>query len=38
MNFEQLKPQVELILAKTSKTVNERLLSICELLNTNIEY
>ncbi|PWH84365.1 histidine kinase [Algibacter marinivivus] len=38
MNFEQLKPQVKLILAKTNKTVDERLLSICELLESQIKY
>tara|TARA_R110002126_G_scaffold62464_4_gene160768 strand:+ start:761 stop:1216 length:456 start_codon:yes stop_codon:yes gene_type:complete len=38
MPFETLKPQVETIVFNTNKTVNERLLSICELLETHIEY
>ncbi|MDD7885526.1 GAF domain-containing protein [Flavivirga sp. 57AJ16] len=38
MIFEQLKPQVEALVFNTKKTVDERLLSICKLLETNIEY
>ena len=38
MPFETLKPQVETIVFNTNKTVNERLLSICKLLETHIEY
>lgn len=38
MIFKKLKPQVETIVSNTNKTVNERLLSICELLETHIEY
>lgn len=36
MNFEQLKPQVETIVLNTGKTVKERLLSLCELLEKDI--
>jgi GAF domain-containing protein len=38
MIFKTLKPQVETIIANNTKTVNERLLAICELLETNIPY
>ena len=38
MPFELLKPQVETIISDTSKTINERLLSVCKLLETHIEY
>ena len=38
MIFEQLKPQVEAIVSNTSKTVNERLLNICELLEKHVSY
>lgn len=38
MIFETLKPQVETIIANTNKTVNERLLNICELLEANVSY
>ena len=38
MIIESLKPQVESIIANTGKTVDDRLLSICELLETHIEY
>jgi len=38
MTFETMKPQVETIISNTNKTVDERLLSICELLETHIEY
>ncbi|PQV51344.1 GAF domain-containing protein [Jejuia pallidilutea] len=38
MIFEALKPQVSQIVSNTEKTVNERLLNICELLETHIEY
>lgn len=38
MIFEQLKPQVETIVSNTSKTVNERLLNICELLEIHVSY
>jgi GAF domain-containing protein len=37
MTFETLKPQVESIIA-SPKTVDERLLSLCELLENHIEY
>ena len=38
MSFEKLKPQVETIVSNTEKTVNERLLGVCKLLETHIEY
>jgi GAF domain-containing protein len=38
MIFEQLKPQVETIVLNTNKTVNERLLNICELLEKHVSY
>ncbi|MBP0903124.1 GAF domain-containing protein [Mariniflexile gromovii] len=38
MTFEQLKPQVETIILNTEKTVDERLLSICELLEKHIPH
>ncbi len=38
MIFETLKPQVENIISNSTKTVDERLLSICQLLETNIDY
>lgn len=38
MIFETLKPQVENIISNSTKTVDERLLSICQLLETNINY
>lgn len=38
MIFETLKPQVENIISNTKKTVDERLLNICELLESQIHY
>ena len=38
MIFETLKPQVLSLVIDTSKTIDERLLAICELLENNIEY
>ncbi|MFL1012055.1 GAF domain-containing protein [Flavisericum labens] len=38
MIFEQLKPQVKTIVSNSSKTVDQRLLSICELLEKHIEH
>ena len=38
MPFELLKPQVETIISDSTKTTEERLLSICQLLETNINY
>ena len=38
MIFEQLKPQVETIVSNNNKTVDERLLQICELLEKHIDY
>ncbi len=38
MIFETLKPHVETIVLNTEKTVDERLLNICELLEKHIDY
>lgn len=38
MIFQDLKPQVKTIVSNTEKTVDERLLSICKLLETHIAY
>ena len=38
MIIESLKPQVETSIANTKKTVDERLLDICTLLETHVEY
>nr|WP_321222182.1 GAF domain-containing protein [uncultured Psychroserpens sp.] len=38
MNFKTLKPQVSTIVADTNKTVDERLLTICKLLENHIDY
>lgn len=38
MTFEQLKPQVEAIISSNFKTVDERLLMVCELLEKHISY
>ncbi|GAA4893388.1 GAF domain-containing protein [Flaviramulus aquimarinus] len=38
MIFKTLKPQVKTIISNTQKTVDQRLLSICELLETHIDY
>ena len=37
MIFETLKPQVETIVTNINKTVDERLLAICELLENHID-
>ena len=38
MIFETLKPKVEAIVSNTKDTVDERLLKLCQLLQTNIHY
>ncbi len=38
MIFEQLKPQIELIVSNSNRTIDERLLNICELLETHLDY
>ena len=38
MTFEVLKAQVEEIISNGEKSVDERLLSICELLETNVSH
>ncbi|CAH8282611.1 GAF domain-containing protein [Mariniflexile fucanivorans] len=38
MTFEQLKPQVETIVLNSEKTVDKRLLNICELLEKHIAH
>ena len=38
MIFETLKPQIEQIIAKEDHSIDERLLNICELLESHISY
>jgi len=38
MNFEQLKPEITKIINKKETSVDDRLLSICTLLDENITY
>lgn len=38
MTLDQLKPQIITLVSDTNKTVDERLLSICEILESNISY
>ncbi|MEO8773529.1 MAG: GAF domain-containing protein [Gelidibacter sp.] len=38
MNLEQLKPQIISIISKKDDTIDERLLSICEVLEANVTY
>lgn len=38
MNFEKLKPHLKSIVSNNTLTVDERLLHICELLETHIDY
>lgn len=38
MTLDQLKPQIITIVSDTDKTVDERLLYICEVLESNISY
>ena len=38
MIFETLKPQVLTIVTAANKTLDERLLSLCELLENHIDY
>lgn len=38
MPFETLKPQVETLVLNTQKTVDERLLNICELLEIHVDH
>lgn len=38
MTFETLKLQVETIVSDTNNTIDERLLSICQLLENHIDY
>lgn len=38
MIFDTLKPQVETIISTTTTTTDEKLLSICKLLETHVEY
>jgi L-methionine (R)-S-oxide reductase len=38
MIFETLKPQIDAIVLNATKTINERLLNICELLEAHISY
>ncbi len=38
MTFDELKPQIEATVSNQNKSVDERLLNICELLELNISY
>ena len=38
MTFQELKPKVTEITSNSTQTRDEKLLTICQLLNTNIEY
>jgi len=38
MSFDNLKPKVTEIVANTNETVENRLLQVCELLNSNLSY
>ena len=38
MNFDNLKPKVTEIVANTNETVENRLLQVCELLESNLSY
>lgn len=38
MTFTQLKPEIKSIVANKNLTVNERLLAVCQLLETNVSY
>lgn len=38
MTFAELKPQVETIISKKNSSTDERLLQICQLLETNVKH
>ena len=38
MTFQELKPKVTEIISNNTQTRDEKLLAICQLLNTNIDY
>lgn len=38
MSLDQLKPQIITIISDTNSSIDERLLSICEVLESNIPY
>ena len=38
MTFQELQPMVGQIISNTTQTRDEKLLTICELLNKNVEY
>lgn len=38
MDFNTLKPEITAIVGNTGRSVNERLLAICQLLETNVSY
>lgn len=38
MSFEQLKPQISEIIFNNKQTVDERLYSICQMLESNVPY
>jgi GAF domain-containing protein len=38
MTFDALKPEIKTIISKTNLSLDERLLKICKILETNISY
>ncbi|MEZ4792027.1 MAG: GAF domain-containing protein [Gelidibacter sp.] len=38
MTFDELKPKIEHLISNKNKSVDERLLAICELLETNVPH
>lgn len=38
MNLQDLKPEIQKIIAQENLSVNEKLLKICEVLETNVSY
>jgi GAF domain-containing protein len=38
MNLQDLKPEIKKIITQDNLSVDERLLKICEVLDTNVEY
>ena len=38
MTFQELQPKVTEIISKTTQNIDEKLLSICQLLNESIDY
>ncbi|WP_274473962.1 GAF domain-containing protein [Mangrovimonas aestuarii] len=38
MTFEHMKPEIEAILYNANNTTDDKLLAVCELLETNVDY